>query len=238
MKFSYAPFLLGGNMSTTKLQLINRVLVSAHERVLTASTQPLGSVVSDCIDEALLEVGTSAQWADLKRTTVASSWSTNVATLSTSEVFKVNSVQTSVGTTFPSRYPSRFVTKEEFDLQSVYSFTGTAGQIMFWTYETSQTIKCNPYPDDQASKASVFFEYHIIPTQPATDSTVYTLSERFLKMVEMKAASVFCFKHLADTNAYQVYRAEYDRLRIRLLTSDVGIPPQGYNMYRGTRRRY
>ena len=77
-------------MTTTKLELINRVLVNAHERVLTASTQPLGNIVSDSINEALIEISTSTQWMDLRQVTVASSWSTNVATLSTSEVYKVS----------------------------------------------------------------------------------------------------------------------------------------------------
>lgn len=225
-------------MTTTKLQLINRVLVNAHERTILASTQPLGSVVSDCIDEALIEVSTSAQWTDLRRTTVAASWSTNVATISASEIYKIKEVKTVNGSTYPMMYPASFVPQEEFDLQSVYSYTGTAGQVAYWTYETSQTVKCNPYPNDTTSKGNVKFVYQVVPVQPTTDSGVYTLSERYLKLVEMKASSTFCFKHLSDIKSYQVYQSEYERLRIRLLTSDVGVPPQGYNMYRGNRRHY
>jgi hypothetical protein len=223
-------------MTTTKIQLINRVLVNAHERTILASTQPLGNVVSDCINEALIEVSTSSQWTDLRRTTVATSWSTNVATLSASEVYKVSEVKTKIGDAY---YPCPFLTKEVFDAQATSSFTGNAGYfVQYWTYETSQTIKCNPYPSDTDAKATVYFVYQIIPEQPATDATAYTLSERFLKLVEMKASSVFCFKHLSDVKSYQVYQAEYERLRLRLLTSDVGVPPQGYNMYRGNRRHY
>lgn len=225
-------------MTTTKLELINRVLVNAHERVLTVSTQPLGNIVSDCIEEALIEVSTSSQWVDLRNSTVATSWSTNVATLSTSEVYKVSEVKTISGTTYQMSIPSRFVPKEEFDLQSIYSYSGTAGQVLYWTYETSQTVKCNPYPLDATAKANVKFVYQIIPVPPSSDSTAYTLSERFLKMIEMKASSMFCFRYLSDIKAYQVYQSEYERLRIRLLASDVGVPPQGYNMYRGNRRHY
>jgi hypothetical protein len=216
---------------TTKLELINRVLVNAHERVLTASTQPLGNIVSNSIDEALIEVSTSTQWTDLRRTTVASSWTDNVANISASEIFKISEVRTGV-------VPSRFVPKEEFELQSEYSYTGTSGQVQYWTYETSQTVKCNPYPTDNTAQANVKFVYHIIPSQPSTDSGVYTLSERFLKLIEMKASSMFCFRYLSDLKSYQVYQSEYERLRLRLLASDTGIPPQGYNMYRGNRRHY
>lgn len=223
---------------TTKLELINRVLVNAHERVLTLSTQPLGNIVSSSIDEALIEVSTSTQWTDLRRTTVASSWTDNVANISASEIFKISEVRTVNGTTYPMSYPSRFVPKEEFELQSEYSYAGTSGQVQYWTYETSQTVKCNPYPSDATAKANVKFVYHIIPSQPSTDSDVYTLSERFLKLIEMKASSMFCFRYLSDLKSYQVYQSEYDRLRLRLLVSDTGIPPQGYNMYRGNRRHY
>jgi hypothetical protein len=226
-------------MSTTKLDLVNRVLDSVGERrILATAGNALALIVEDCIQLALDEVAFAANWSDLRVSAPATSWSTNVATITTAFEINVRSVQTLVSGANPYYVDAQFVTQEEFIRLPMYSYTGSKGTVQLWTHLTSNQISCYPYPSDTPGRNLVIFTYQTIPVIPASDGNAYVAPDRFMRMVELKASSLFALKHVADQKLYAMYAAEYMQQKRRLLPRDNGTPTQGHNMYAGTRRRY
>lgn len=226
-------------MTTTKLDLTNRVLDSVGERRVTVTTGSLALIVEDCIQLALDEVATSANWQDLLQTTVAASWSDEVATLSTNEEYRVRGVMTkNTSTSYPFKTGAQFISNEVFDRHVLYSWTGANTDIVrYWTFGGTGTVKCLPYPADDASKATVFFEYYTIPTVPSTDGGTYSMPDRWMRMVELRASALFALKHLSNDKLHTLYNREYMELKRKLLANDTGFPSGGYTMYRGSRGR-
>jgi len=226
-------------MSTTKLDLVNRVLDSVGERRVTVTTGALALIVEDCIQLAIDELSSSANWQDLLQKTVAASWSSEVATLSASEVYRVRGVTTrNTSTTYPFESTAKFCSQEEFDRMVKYSWEDANTDIVrYWTYSGSGTVKVNPYPSNAAAQATVFFEYFTIPTVPSTDNGAYSPPDRWMRMVELRASALFALKHQADQRLHSIYNGEYMELKRKLLANDTGYPSGGYNMYRGNRGR-
>lgn len=226
-------------MSTTKLDLVNRVLDSVGERRVTATTGALALIVEDCIQLAIDELATSANWQDLLQKTAASSWSNEVATLSSSEVYKVRGVTTrNTSTTYPFESTARFVSQEEFDRMVKYSWeNANTDLVRYWTYSTSGSVKVNPYPSNDEAKATVFFEYFIIPTVPVNDNDTYSPPDRWMRMVELRASAIFALKHLSNDKLHTIYNREYMEFKRKQLANDTGYPSGGYSMYRGNRGR-
>ena len=227
-------------MATTKLDLVNRVLDSVGERRVTVTGQALTLIVEDCIQLALDETATSANWTDTKQETVAATWSDELATLSTDrEVYRVRGVTTKyVSTSYPFKIAARFVSNEEFDKLALSSFEGeNSNLVRYWTQFRSGTVKVNPYPADADAQATVFFEYFIVPVVPATDAGVYGVPDRWMRMIELRASALFALKHQANEKLHTLYNREYMELKRKLLSNDTGLPSGGNNMYRGRRGR-
>jgi len=221
---------------TTKLELINRVLDATQERRIQSSSQPLGNIVVANINLALSEVCSTANWVDTRATAVAT-WAdsitgvTNVATVAgTLQDFRVTAVKTQFTAT--QKTFAGFVSRDEFDSYPITSYASGTSYPLYWTYSNaSNKVRCNPYPSDAGGIAKVFIDYQVIIKQPTLDSDSYTVPERFLKLVEMKAASMYCLKHLGDFNLYTVYDNEYENLRNLL----IGLQ-NGENSYNPTRQ--
>jgi len=226
-------------MSTSKLDLVNRVLDSAGERRVTVTTGALALIVEDCIQLAIDEIATSANWQDLLSKTVAASWSSEVATLSASEVYRIRGVTTrNTSTTYPFESTAAFVSQEEFQRLVKYSWEDANIDIVrYWTYSGSGSVKVNPYPANAGAQATVYFEYYTIPTVPSTDNGTYSPPDRWMRMVELRASAIFALKHLSDDKLHTIYNREYMELKRRLLANDTGLPSGGYSMYRGNRGR-
>lgn len=227
-------------MTTTKLDLVNRVLDSAGERRVTATTGALALIVEDCIQLAIDEIATSANWSCLQVKQAAESWSEPVATLSTDEVYRVRGVSTrNDSTSYPFDVTAKFCSQEEFNQMVKYSWTGANTDLVrYWTYYVGDnTVRVNPYPADDDAKASVLFEFYTIPTVPSEDNGTYSPPDRWMRMVELRASAIFALKHLSNDKLHTIYNREYMELKRRLLANDTGLPSGGYSMYRGNRGR-
>lgn len=234
-------------MSTSKLDLVNRVLDSVGEKRLTSiGTDARASIVEDCIQLALDEVATSANWAELRKFETPDSWSTDVATIdSTNEVYSVQGVywySSSDGdaeTNYDyARYPIPFVTYEEFVRKQQWNYDNDSQQVpQMWTYVTDQKIKLSPYPTDATEQGKILVEYYYIPSVPTNDGDNYAPPDRWMRLVEMKASSLLAVKLVNDANLSRVYALEYMQLKRNLTRRDLGLPSGGYSMYAGARTR-
>ncbi len=234
-------------MTTTKLDLVNRVLDSVGERRVTATSgDNRATIVEDCIQLALDEISTSASWTQLKNVQTPDSWSSDVATIdSTNEVYSVKGVywysspDGAAETNYDySKYVVPFLTNEEFLRHQQWNYDSDAVLVpQMWTYVTDQTIKLSPYPTDATEQGKIFVEYYYIPSIPSTDNDSYTPSDRWMRMVELRASSLFALKFVGDYNLHQVFNVEYTQLKRNLSKRDVGLPSGGYSMYAGRRTR-
>jgi len=211
---------------TTKLELVNRVLDSVHETRIQSTTQPLGNIVLNCVEQALIEVCTSADWVDTSKSSVASSYTTNVATVNTTvEDCRVASVKTWVAST-KQFVLAGYVDKDEFDSKVSSSFAGSAGVVEYWTFDiTSEKVKVQPYPSDAGGKALVYFDTQQVVKLPATDATAFTVPDRLLSLVELRASSLLSLKMIGDPKFYYAFDFEYKKLRDSLVHSEQGTNP-------------
>jgi hypothetical protein len=225
----------------TKLQVVNSVLNSVGERALGTSGTQIGSIVVDCIREALFDLSTSASWNEL-RSFVGGTWSTDQCTLA-SNVVKIAGVYWySSPTGLPessydySRYPVQFVTLEEYLYFPLYPYTNSARNYpKYWTQVESNVVRVNPYPNDGTEQAKLTFDVYSFPPVPTNDSDTFTCSDFFVNLVQMKSTSLFSLKYLGDVQMHKLWDDEYEKLRRKQLVYQTGLPSGGYTMFRGRR---
>lgn len=226
----------------TRIELANSILLSCGERPLSSSGGTLGSLVNDCIKEALLEVCTSSSWNEL-RTNLLGTWSGDTATLDT-EVYRVQGVNwyssptgSAAATYDYPIYPIEFVTLDEYLHYPLTPYTNSAqNRPRFWTMQGVNTIRVNPYPNDSTERDKVSFDVFKLVAFPNTDNNTFSCSDQLLNLVQYKASALFGLKFLSDMNQFQAFDAQYESLRRKMLVSDSALPSGGYTIFRGRRR--
>lgn len=207
--------------TTTKLELVNRILDSAREQRIQSTTQPLGDIALSCIEAALVDVCTYANWIDTRTTGVAT-WVGGVATLATTTDYRITAVRQENSAGTQSVYAG-YINKDDFDSRTNSGYLANDDTPQYWAYYlTSNSVRVLPYPSEAAGIAKVFFDTQFTPSLPATDATAFAVPERFLGLVEMRASSLFCLKYLGDYKLYEIFDREYERAKEDLLASQQG----------------
>jgi hypothetical protein len=217
----------------TKLQVVNSVLNSVGERGLGASSTQIGSIVVDCIREAILDVSTGASWNEL-RDIIGGTWSTDVCTLS-DNVYKISGVlYERTHSPTPAWFPVHFCTLETY---LMYPLTGysTGNYPQVWVQTGSNEIRVNPYPTSVVEKSYINVEVYKYPPVPVNDTDYFACSDQFLNLIQYKASSLFALKYLSDPSGYKAFDMEFEKLRRKQLVYATGLPSGGYTMYRGRR---
>ena len=215
-----------------KLSVVNSVLNSVGERGLGASGTQIGSIVVDCIREAILDVSTGASWNEM-RELVSGTWSTDNLTVA-DNVYKISGVLYERDTTNPAWFPVKFVTLETY---LMYPLTGYASgnYPQVWTQTEANIIRMNPYPTSAGEKAKINVEVYKYPPVPTNDTDYFACSDQFLNLIQYKASSLFALKYLSDPTGYRAFDMEFEKLRRKQLVYATGLPSGGYTMYRGRR---
>lgn len=225
----------------TRLEVANSVLTTCGERPLTSSGGTIGTVVNDCIKDALQEVCTSNAWNEL-RATILGTWSGDRATLN-DRVYRVQDVlwySSPTGTAQPSYdypyYGVQFITLNDFVSRTSTPYTNSQSNTpRYWTLESSNVVRVNPYPNDATERNKIRFVVFQTVDFPSTDSNYFNCSDRLLNIIQWCAAANYALKFLSDTNTYMTLTEKYEKLRRKLLVSDSALPTSGYTIFRGRR---
>ena len=226
----------------TRLELINSVLTSVGERPLTASSGTLGTLATDSVKEALIDVCTGNGWNEL-RDSIVGTWSGDTATLDPL-VYRVQGVtwySSPTGSALASydypRYALRFITLDEYLRYPLIPYTNSEpNQPKFYTIEGVNTIRVNPYPNDATERNKITFDVYKLVSYPVSDSSNFSCSDQLLNLVQYKASALLALKFLGDAALAENFEGLYEKFRRKIIIADSGYPTGGYNIFRGKRR--
>lgn len=227
----------------TKIQVVNHVLNSVGERALGSSANQIGTIVVDCIQQAIYDIATSGTWQEF-RYVITGTWSADQATLDDT-VYRINSVNWySSPNGLPAtsydyaRYAVEFVSLEEYLTYPLYPYTNSAlAYPKYWTIIDHNIVRVNPYPNDATEKAKITFDVYKPVSMPISDSAGFGCSDFMLNLIQAKATSLFAMKYTGDPVATKMWDDEYEKLRRKMLVYSTGLPSGGYSMYKGRRGR-
>jgi hypothetical protein len=210
--------------TSTLLEVINRVLTNANERTVTASTDPVGLQAKESIRMALLLLFGTRHWSFTQVRGVATSWITQQATLPTTTV-QIRGVSYNVGDgiLMPLKYlpPMRF---DQYELTA--DTTALPARPLYYTIRDYNLVDVNPYPNDAAERAKVFFYTKSYIALPATDSATFSIPEFDVNLLVLKATELFTKRNDPD------YMATTTEELVRVLAASTTMPATEYSLIR------
>lgn len=210
--------------STTNLiGAVNRVLENIGERRVVALETPVARKAVVALSDALQDINSMADWTFTQEYIPAISWNMERADLG--DTLRVHDVQ--YGSRDLGYRSLRFIDVRDFDYKPV-----EAGTPVYFTAETYNIIKVNPYPVDALEQAKYRFYVTRELTPPQTPTSFFPLPERHMQLLYFKAQSVLAQNHLDDANAMQMYEQQYRDLLQRMRDRERLTPSYGTNLFK------
>lgn len=218
--------------STNLIGAVNRVLENIGERRVISLETPVARKAVVALSDALQDINSMNDWEWSKEYIPAISWNLEAADLG--DTLRIHDVQ--YGSRTAGYRSLNFIEVRDFDFRPV--LTGTP---VYFTVETYNRVKVNPYPMDVTEQAKYRFYVTRELIMPATPTSTFPMPERHLQLLYFKAQAVLAQNHLDDANAMQMYEQQYRDLLQRMRDRERLTPSYGTNLFkqRGlNRRRY
>lgn len=222
---------------STRLEVVNRILLNCNERPLTTTTNVLiGTQVIECIRAAYYKLMREGEWLWTQDRINADSWSGKVATLpSTVQRVKMVAYANEDGITFPLTFLDLYVFDQ--DILELYDSTTNRGRALYWTQRDQTLVWVNPYPNDATERARIWFYVNTIPAIPSTDGGTFSVPEDFVPILVLMATGMFIKRHADDYQLARAFEEEYLAELMQLRARQMLIPNNSYNLYRGRRHK-
>jgi hypothetical protein len=188
-----------------------------------------GQKAQKALRDALMELSLAHDWQHYKDIARATSWNTNTAMLV--NVQRIDAVAYLKGGR--SHYLT-YVDPLVFEtLERRPTTTGEAPR--YYTLPDYQRVKLSPYPVSSTDQANVLFHVLYDPVPPTLPNATFPLPERFIPLLEKKAAALMATRHLDDDKAARAFTDEYEQALIFIKTRERGVPKREVSMFRGGR---
>lgn len=211
----------------------NSIYLEVNESPQASTSNSLGTRVKSAIEEALIDLCTSADWPWMQSFQPAESWINEVATLPENTRQIRFAIQERTNS---SPRPIPFLPQQTFYQQVLTSFTGADGGIVRnYTQLGHRDVAVNFYPADSASQAQVKFYIVRFVTLPSSDSSNFAIPDNFMPLLRLKATSNFALSHLADNDLSRLFNAKYEQMSQRFRDKVRNAPTTGNNIYRNWR---
>lgn len=222
--------------STTRLQIVNRALLSIGERQTLTTVGAISSPAQKAVDalsQALSEFDVAAQWPWLLRRQAADSWFNEIATVS--NVVRLLGVEE--GDSARGFTQVQFIEFENFYQDVLTPYVSTVESIAPCVYSIRDVDKftVNPYPTDAAGRAKILFSFLTSTPIPLVDSGVFAVPERVIPIILKKMSALLSISHLENTQTYQMYNNEYLTLLSNARQFEGRTPHNYGSMFRGNR---
>jgi hypothetical protein len=214
--------------TSTLLDTANVVFRAIGERPVLTINNVQGDRVKDCINQACLDTESLHTWDWLYRKSVANSWVTNFAALSTYQrIFGVTMGDLTKGFT-----ELVYVPELQLDRSPIKPYKGTSDLADYYTLVAGGARFSN-YPDDTTSQGRIIF--HIqepikVPTQEI--GKFDNVPERYMPLIQKKACHLMCIRYLDDAQAASYFQQEFEQLVQQFRAFERKAPVGKLSMYR------
>lgn len=194
--------------TSTLLELGNRIADTVSEKQVDALTVPTKSFerkLRNAILRAHNVVVNRARWKWLRKSAVASSWSTDEAT-----VTDMKTLYNIIYTYNDSSLVIPQVGYHQFDNRAIVSYTTNTSRPLYFVQSDANKFRFNPYPADAESQAEIQFNYVFNPVFPATDSGTFECPELYLDIIQLKASALLAAEHMHNANLANYFTNEYE----------------------------
>lgn len=217
--------------TSTLLNLANVVFRAIGERPVSTLTNTQGDRVKDAIKQACTDTEALHTWDWLYRTTVATAWSGNKATLPEYQrLFNV-----SVGDPTIGYRELTYLPESQLDRRPITAYTGTRDLADYYTL-LAGGIKLSTYPTDITGQGRIQFYIQEPITLPTLDTDTFTnVPERYMVLLEKKACHLMCVRYLDDAQAASYFQQEFEQLVQQYRALERKAPVGKLSMYRGGR---
>lgn len=214
--------------TSTLLDVVNRVLINANEKPITATTTLVGQQVKESVRMALMMIVNQSHWEWTQDKINASFWSTQTATLpTTTSLIRSVAWDNGDGVLIPLQY----LIRQSFDQIAVDSYNATTnpGRALYYTITDYNTVLINPYPSVLAEQNKIWFYITKTIALPASDATTFSVPEEFIPTVVLMATQFFLKRDQEDYMSIALQELQ------RKMTKHVNAPHANMSLYRGWR---
>lgn len=216
--------------TTTLLIAVNDVLLDTGERAVPTLSTTTAQKAVKCLRDALMELSIVHDWQHYKDTIRATSWSGNTATLV--------GVQRIDAVAYLNSGRSHYLTYVDplvFETLESRALSSAAELPQHYTVPDYQRVKLTPYPVDPTERSNVLFRILYDPKPPMLPNATFPLPERFIPLLEKKAAALMAVRHLDDSTAAKAFTDEYEQDLLFLKTRERGVPKREATMFKNGR---
>lgn len=208
--------------TTTLLQGVNQLMLMVGERQVSDLTSYPAQKALLALSQALQDISVYNNWDFCKAQTVATSWSTDTATVDNMRVLYKVTYNSSSGAR-----PLLAVSRESFP----HNFTqsGTPSTYCVGSYNE---VKFSPYPTTTDEKAAVIFHYQKELVMPTVTTDKFPIPESMVPILIKGAAAYMHQLHLDDQGAFKTYYEAFQAALYQARASKIGRVKTEISMYR------
>ena len=222
-------------MSSTLIELVNRVLIDVGERQVTSISNAASRKAQLYIQDALNDLQMFHNWEWLSVFTGVSAF-TNEKTQITN-IRRIRSVFWNNGTTYVE---IPWIPFDDFIKRELVSFDSTqttATCPRYYTQEDDTTISFNPYPTDTAGRDKIRVEGIRYIEPPVNTTDLIPIPERFENILVKRAVYNMYVRHLGEVDLAQAMNFEFTDILQRFRDQENRTPMRGTSMYQGQRSK-
>lgn len=206
---------------TTKLELVNRVLLSVGERQVpsTASTTT-SRLAADILDETILTIQQEGYWRFTRTRAKGDTFTWVSDTVTIPDIFDLTRVFYKGRELYPIR-------DENLNYENV-TYTAVSRRYIVNNDLTVRVLGAVTAEE----QAELTFDYIRLITLPVLDTDVIDVPRDFETLVVKLARANMYLQHLDDVNSYQLALRDYEQHKVQVLTRNNKHPGRTQNLFR------
>lgn len=217
--------------TSSKLDVINQVLLNVGERSLPATTGfPTAIKAEGCLKAAINEIGMSCDWQFLKQLVSATAWVDHRATVPAHT--KILNVYCALGSGGSRRNIIPQTSIDQFLTNDVSPLQGLNTTPMYWAVENESIALFHPYPNTTQDRARIQFLILVPINLPQFDSSTFNVPEEFLQLIVYKTTTLFATAHTGEIDIARTYEGLYQQMETKARTFYRGVVDGQQNMFR------
>jgi hypothetical protein len=214
--------------STDLITATNTILENIGERRVLSITTPVARKATVALQQAVYDIASLNSWEWLKEFIPAVSWVNERADLG--DTSRVHSVQW--GSSVDGYRQIPWIDPREFDYLPLQSYSDSNTKPRFFTQETYNIVKVNPYPSTATEQGRIRFYVTREMVPPYNPDDFFPLPERHMSMVYFRAQHYLATSHLDDKELAATWGQQFDMYVQRIRDKERLAPTFGGNIFK------
>lgn len=228
MKTTHLLFLMSETSSTDLITATNLVLENIGERRVLSIATPVARKAVVALQQSVYDVASLNSWEWLKEFIPAISWTNERADLG--DTSRVHAVQWGDTTKGFRQIP--WIDPREFDYLPLQSYSDSTTKPRYFTQETYNIVRLNPYPATSAEQTRIRFYVTRDMVPPSNPTDKFPLPERHMPMLYFRAQHYLAISHLDDRELAAQWGQQYEMYVQRVRDRERLAPSFGGNVFK------